>query len=233
MALLNKDTIVPANKGRNHCDSRRSGSSTAIQGHSSCKSKAHGVGRFSIQQGVSVFDLPPGQFIGPNNSFSLLTCTSSTTKDYMGESSVAQTICNTNEVGPLDEEVESSDKAQLTLETEVLNFMNTFSIEPVFSASKGSSDKAPRTPKKKKTTLRVFLDHPNMIVSKRQSDGAARYDLHSAERVSVPPHSRELIDTGLKLMIPMGCYECITPRSGLAVKEIDIGAGVIDWDYVG
>ncbi|KZT08292.1 dUTP diphosphatase [Laetiporus sulphureus 93-53] len=93
-----------------------------------------------------------------------------------------------------------------------------------------------RTLKKKtqKTTLRVFLDHSQAIVPTRQTEGAAGYDLHSAEEVIISGCSRLLVDTGLKLMIPSGCYglRCIPQRCLAAKHGIDVGAGVIYSDYV-
>ncbi|KZT06730.1 dUTP diphosphatase [Laetiporus sulphureus 93-53] len=131
------------------------------------------------------------------------------------------------------------DRARPDQEASVLNSVNssTSNISSVPDSLRvEASTTARRTPKKKaqKTTLHVFLDHPQAIVPTRQTEGAAGYDLHSAEEVVIPGHSRLLVDTGLKLMIPSGCYGRIAPRSGLAVKHgIDVGAGVIDSDYVG
>ncbi|KZT08306.1 dUTP diphosphatase, partial [Laetiporus sulphureus 93-53] len=133
------------------------------------------------------------------------------------------------------------DRARPDQKASVLNSVNSSisnisSVQNTDSLQVEASTSAKRTPKKKtqKTTLRVFLDHLQAIVPTRQTEGAAGYDLHSAEEVVIPGHSRLLVDTGLKLMIPSGCYGRIAPRSGLAVKHgIDVGAGVIDSDYVG
>lgn len=82
---------------------------------------------------------------------------------------------------------------------------------------------------------------------------AAGYDLKSAFDCSVPARGKALVDTGLKVELPEGCYGRIAPRSGLAVKNfIDVGgtcvggvlglfyyifffcvAGVVDEDYRG
>ncbi|XP_056633065.1 deoxyuridine 5'-triphosphate nucleotidohydrolase-like [Diorhabda sublineata] len=63
---------------------------------------------------------------------------------------------------------------------------------------------------------------------------AAGYDLKSAYDVVVPARGKALVDTGLKIELPEGCYGRIAPRSGLAVKNfIDVGAGVVDEDYRG
>ena len=67
----------------------------------------------------------------------------------------------------------------------------------------------------------------------RKTDGAAGYDLSSIEDVDIPANSRKLVDIGLSFTVPENTYGQIAPRSGLAVKGIDIGAGVIDHDYTG
>src|SRR5258707_1629675 len=66
------------------------------------------------------------------------------------------------------------------------------------------------------------------------SKEAAGLDLYSAENTIVPAKGKALIDLQLSMAVPSGCYGCIAPRSGLAVKHaIDVGAGVIDPDYHG
>ncbi|XP_060535662.1 deoxyuridine 5'-triphosphate nucleotidohydrolase-like [Cylas formicarius] len=63
---------------------------------------------------------------------------------------------------------------------------------------------------------------------------AAGYDLKSALDCVVSARDKALVDTGLKIELPEGCYLRIAPRSGLAVKNfIDVGAGVVDEDYRG
>lgn len=66
---------------------------------------------------------------------------------------------------------------------------------------------------------------------------AAGLDLYSSntETLIVPPLSRNVIPTGISLeWTDKDYYIRIAPRSGLSVKNsIDIGAGVIDWDYRG
>jgi dUTP pyrophosphatase len=68
----------------------------------------------------------------------------------------------------------------------------------------------------------------------RGSDGAAGYDLYSAEALTVYPGKRALISTGIAVKLPPGVYGRVAPRSGLAVKNgIQVGAGVVDADYRG
>ena len=71
-------------------------------------------------------------------------------------------------------------------------------------------------------------------IPKRATEGAAGYDLASAEETVVPAKGKIVVKTGISIATPEGCYGRIAPRSGLAVKKcIDVGAGVIDSDYRG
>ena len=69
------------------------------------------------------------------------------------------------------------------------------------------------------------------------SEYAAGLDLFTSntETILVQPLSRAVIPTGISLeWSDPDYYVRIAPRSGLSVKNsIDIGAGVIDWDYRG
>ena len=79
--------------------------------------------------------------------------------------------------------------------------------------------------------LKVFLHSELARLPKRADEGAAGYDLTSIENISIPPRSRSLISTGLSIQLPMYSYGRIAPRSGLSVKGLDVGAGVIDESY--
>jgi dUTP pyrophosphatase len=73
---------------------------------------------------------------------------------------------------------------------------------------------------------------PDARLPSRQSSRAAGYDLYSVEDVTIPARGVALVDTGLAMTITCDeSYIRIAPRSGLAVKGITIGAGVIDRDY--
>ena len=68
----------------------------------------------------------------------------------------------------------------------------------------------------------------------RGSESAAGYDLYASEGAILPPSSRQFIDTGIAIaMKNRNLYARIAPRSGLSVKGLDVGAGVIDVDYRG
>lgn len=102
--------------------------------------------------------------------------------------------------------------------------------------------------------LKFTKINPDAFPPTKGSIKAAGYDLKSAEDVVVPARDKALVDTGIKIELPEGCYGRIAPRSGLAVKNfIDVGgkimlsnlsnhiiiitlyftAGVVDEDYRG
>lgn len=65
---------------------------------------------------------------------------------------------------------------------------------------------------------------PEAYAPTKGSVKAAGYDLKSAFDTTVPARGKALVDTGLKIQLPEGCYGRIAPRSGLAVKNfIDVG----------
>src|SRR5712692_8104073 len=67
----------------------------------------------------------------------------------------------------------------------------------------------------------------------RGSARAAGLDVHSCQNLSIKAGERRLVKTGLAARPPRNTYLQIAPRSGLAVKGIDVGAGVVDEDYRG
>lgn len=73
----------------------------------------------------------------------------------------------------------------------------------------------------------------NVRLPSRGTFGSAGWDLFPCITYPLAPGTRALYPTGIKLMIPVGYYGHIAPRSGLACRGIDIGAGVIDSDYRG
>ena len=85
-----------------------------------------------------------------------------------------------------------------------------------------------------RTKLLVKLLSMNAKLPTRGSKDAAGYDLYSCEPAIIPPQNRKLVNTGVSIAAPsIKLYPRITPRSGLAVKGLDIGAGVVDSDYRG
>ena len=62
---------------------------------------------------------------------------------------------------------------------------------------------------------------------------AAGFDLYAAEDLDISAGQRRKVHTGIRAKAPKGTYFRITSRSGLALKGIDVVAGVIDRDYTG
>jgi dUTP pyrophosphatase len=83
-------------------------------------------------------------------------------------------------------------------------------------------------------TFKVFLVDEHAKVPTKGSPHSAAHDLYSCEHTIIPPNSRKLVNTGIILQIDKeDSYLRVAPRSGLSVRGIDIGAGVVDYDYRG
>lgn len=82
--------------------------------------------------------------------------------------------------------------------------------------------------------LKVFLRSDKAKVPTKGSALAAGYDIYASEAGKVPAHGQAMIGTDLTVIVPVGCYGRVAPRSGLAAKHgISTGAGVVDADYRG
>ena len=65
----------------------------------------------------------------------------------------------------------------------------------------------------------------------RTTEGFVGYDLFSAVFKSIGLQECNAIPTYIALITPPGVYPRIAPRSSLAIKNTDVGAGVVDIDY--
>jgi deoxyuridine 5'-triphosphate nucleotidohydrolase len=82
--------------------------------------------------------------------------------------------------------------------------------------------------------IRVKKLTPTAQLPKRATALSAGADLYSdGEDVLISPWTRALISTGVSIALPEASYGRVAPRSGLAVRGLDIAAGVIDCDYRG
>lgn len=70
---------------------------------------------------------------------------------------------------------------------------------------------------------------------RKATRGAACYDLHAAETVTLHRGRVTLVRTGLKLRAPEGTFLEVRPRSGLSAKGVVMvnAPGTIDRDYAG
>jgi dUTP pyrophosphatase len=83
------------------------------------------------------------------------------------------------------------------------------------------------------TTFKVRIIHNDAKVPKKADSGCAGYDIFSIEQLTIPPRQRALVSTGISTEISKEYYLWVAPRSGLSLKGIDVGAGVIDSSYRG
>lgn len=84
--------------------------------------------------------------------------------------------------------------------------------------------------------------HDDARIPERATPGSVGYDLTSCEKsVTIARGTRRLVNTGIRIGMSSGgaaaaaveFYARIAPRSGLAVRGIDVLAGVCDSDYRG
>jgi dUTP pyrophosphatase len=81
--------------------------------------------------------------------------------------------------------------------------------------------------------FKVFKTCEDAKLPVRADLGAAGYDLTSVVDMVLSVGERRLVPTGLIIQIPSGTYARIGPRSGMSVKGIDIGAGIVDFSFRG
>lgn len=62
---------------------------------------------------------------------------------------------------------------------------------------------------------------------------AAGFDVSACEGVTLPPHESRVVATGWAARAPQGTYLRVAERSGLAMRNVGVGAGVVDQDYTG
>jgi deoxyuridine 5'-triphosphate nucleotidohydrolase len=87
---------------------------------------------------------------------------------------------------------------------------------------------------RKREVPKVKRNTEKAKIPTKGSKDTVGHDLYSIEEKTISKESQELISTGIHISIPKGTYARITPRSGLATRNmIGIGAGVIDEDYQG
>ena len=83
------------------------------------------------------------------------------------------------------------------------------------------------------STIKFKRLGPEARRPEKKSEIAAGYDISAVENKTIRPWKREVVSTQIALAIPQGAYGRIAPHSRLALKGIDVTAGVIDSDYQG
>ena len=80
-----------------------------------------------------------------------------------------------------------------------------------------------------------FVKHsPNIKTPTKSIEFAAGLDIYSPTDYVINAKDQGTIPTGLRIQIPLGHYEHLCSKSGLAMQHhIHVGAGIIDLDYTG
>lgn len=73
----------------------------------------------------------------------------------------------------------------------------------------------------------------DVVPPKRETDGAAGYDIYAVTDCVIRPRCRTKIPTGLVFRIPDQHVGMLKTRSSMALMGIDVVGGVIDSDYRG
>ena len=80
--------------------------------------------------------------------------------------------------------------------------------------------------------IKLLNEHANL--PRKASEYAAGYDVYASKNTIINPFERKLVPLGFAIETELNdIYFRIAPRSGLAVKGIDVAAGVCDVDYRG
>ena len=81
--------------------------------------------------------------------------------------------------------------------------------------------------------VKIRLNHPDAKVPQKNESGSVGFNIFSVDEIIIPIGHRKLVSTGISSEMSKDFYLKIAPISGLAIQGIDIGAGVIDNNYIG
>ena len=89
------------------------------------------------------------------------------------------------------------------------------------------------TPHQLSMSVRVKKLTPLAKLPARATEGSAGFDVHASHETVIPAKSQQCVHTGLIMAVPKGMYLRIASRSSLALKGINVIAGVVDNDFRG
>lgn len=75
--------------------------------------------------------------------------------------------------------------------------------------------------------------HPAAHIPTMGSDNAAGYDLYASESLELAPGENGLVPLGFATAIPDSLWVKLESRSGMALRGVQVVAGVVDADYRG
>src|SRR5271170_1365796 len=82
-------------------------------------------------------------------------------------------------------------------------------------------------------TLKYVISEHNAMPMVRATRDSAGLDIRACESVVIPKNEQALINTGIKVQIPIGYVGNIVGRSSLALSELYTFNGTVDSDYRG
>ncbi len=82
-------------------------------------------------------------------------------------------------------------------------------------------------------TLYFQKMYPDAKIFTKAHQSDAGYDIYAYESMRIESNSKELISTGIKIALPNGYYGRVASRSSMSLKNLEVGAGVIDNGYRG
>ena len=86
----------------------------------------------------------------------------------------------------------------------------------------------------KDNTLSFYSLHNDTPAIKKATKYSAGWDICNTRSIKLQPRSRVLVSTDVYIRkLPRSTYIRIAPRSGWALKGVDVAAGVVDADYGG
>lgn len=81
--------------------------------------------------------------------------------------------------------------------------------------------------------LKVKLLNEKAIIPTRNHPFDAGLDIYALENTFIPYGQTAKVSTGISVQIEPGYYGQVNDRSGMAVKGLRVGAGVVDCGYIG
>ena len=85
-------------------------------------------------------------------------------------------------------------------------------------------------------TTRITRLHPDAVLPRHESAGAAGFDLAASVDMTIAPREVTLVPTGLVIAVPAGHFLGVFARSSTPLKRglmVANGVGVVDCDYCG
>ena len=81
--------------------------------------------------------------------------------------------------------------------------------------------------------IRMIYECDGGYVPVKKYDADAGFDLSTPDDILLEAGKITLVETKIRVLIPLGCVGLILPRSGLSSEGVTVATGVIDAGYTG